>query len=149
MDTPELVCAVCKHSWEPRGDSPRRCPNLKCRSLRWRDGEDARSSVKIIPVRVTEDQFAQFGRAAKRAMKSISEWVRDIAVNAIAPPPTTILGAARPGSNVVVRAGYVEASLGAPVLMVGPENNHIGVRRKTAAEIADEARPLVEKEEKW
>ena len=33
MSLPELTCAVCGHSWNPRVPNPVECPN--CKSYKW------------------------------------------------------------------------------------------------------------------
>lgn len=54
---------------------------------------------RIIGVRVDEGQSEQFERAAKAAGKKVSDWLRELAVRAIAPPPDlgTMLKAATEG----------------------------------------------------
>jgi len=40
----------------------------------------------IIGVRVEDDRWAQFDRAARAAGKNVSEWLRDLGIQEIAPP---------------------------------------------------------------
>lgn len=40
------VCAVCGYAWKVRmGREPKRCPNPKCRSMRWRGSGDAETAT--------------------------------------------------------------------------------------------------------
>jgi hypothetical protein len=38
-------CKVCGHEWLIREREPERCPNLRCRSKRWKTGEDGRKKA--------------------------------------------------------------------------------------------------------
>jgi len=43
----KLKCCKCGYEWIPRKSNPAMCPNLKCRTAYWREGDrDARGNIK-------------------------------------------------------------------------------------------------------
>lgn len=81
---------------------------------------------------IPDEQHGQFMRAAKRADKTLSEWLRDLGAREIAPPTTTTLTEFK-GVPPVARAGAVQPKPGEAVLLVDAEWMK---PRRTAAEIA-------------
>jgi len=93
-----LECAVCGNKWKAiRDEEPERCPSKTCRSKKWRDGKDGRAANKFrFTVIVTEDQFGQFERAAKRQGKEVGEWLRELGAVSISAPLLLDMGPMTP-----------------------------------------------------
>lgn len=84
VDTKQLSCAKCGHSWECRGDEPERCANQKCRSKAWRDGRATERAPRVVVVLKDAEQLEQFKRAARG--ESVGDWLRDLGAAVVAPP---------------------------------------------------------------
>lgn len=37
VDRPVIICRRCGHSWRPRRDRIKRCPNQKCQTVFWKE----------------------------------------------------------------------------------------------------------------
>ncbi len=94
MDTQNLSCAVCGHSWNAAVDSdPKRCSSPKCRSLLWKTGKETAKPAAIYGVRVDEDRKGQFERAARAAGKTVTGWLLDLGIAEVSPPKVDHMGA--------------------------------------------------------
>lgn len=98
----------------------------------------------MIGLWISDEQHDQFVRAAKRDSKTVSEWIRDLCLRAIAPPTNTVLSAA-PIDSPTVAMAFVDSvavtEAGAAVLMVDSEHSaavavESAMRRSRSAEIA-------------